>query len=712
MGLDERSGAARAAVCRHMPPMLKAYCQRSFSRGLLVLACLGAVAFVAGCRTPPQQAASTEQDRSLAVLEGREADMADALAYYGAGVLREGLRDSGAVSNYMRAAELAPENTSLAMRVAVQFIRRGENDRAVAIMEEACRRNPRSMEAAFILSQVYQIINRPAAARAAAARAIELDPHNSKGYLQLAAIWIGLKDEKSAVKVLQDGLAKVKDPLPMLRLLGDLHAQHIYEAGHKSENLPEAIKYYEKAAAQPTDDLSPAYLQKLGDLFIISGRTAKALACFQKAAIYDPDDLQLMQKIALCHLGLGEREKTVELLRKISGKDPQNPAINYYLGELYESLGDRQRAVECFDAARAAEPSNPKSYLKMAVIHLRDNPRKAEEVIRDGLKHLPKEKLFLELLSQIYLRNRQFNEALSVFARLRGVLSPGDPLLSEPGFYVNYGLAAQQCRQADLALELYRRALDLDPSLLETRIRLATLLIWKQEREEAFSLMDDVTLAAPDNFFAWYYYAVLSSRAGEYSQSIALFARAAAAALALGARGAQLLDSGFYFYYASAHERNGNITQAEKLFAEAIAADPENSDAFNYLAYMWAEKGVRLDLAADYVSHALEVDPDNPAYLDTLGWIRYRQGMLAEALDLVQDANALMPGDATILDHLGDIFMASGNEAAALDAWKRSFSRDPANRAVGKKLTDRGVDTEKLRREASPPEMPPPSAEE
>ena len=118
----------------------------------------------------------------------------------------------------------------------------------------------------------------------------------------------------------------------------------------------------------------------------------------------------------------------------------------------------------------------------------------------------------------------------------------------------------------------------------------------------------------------------------------------------------------------------------------------------NYLAYMWAVKGINLDKAETSVNKALEQQPRNAAYLDTLGWILFKQNRYDEALSSIMAANADQD-DPTIADHLGDTLNALDRTEEALIHWKRSFALDPDNDSVREKLESRGVNMRKLRKE-------------
>lgn len=216
-----------------------------------VLILVAAAVLFGGCRTLPHSARPSDEQYKGIPLTRQNALMAEALANYGMGVLREGQHDAGAVSNYLRAIELEPSLSSIYLRVAVEHIRRGDKNRAISIMEEACRSNPKSVEAHLLLSQIYQILKQPDDAREAAERAIALGPKNYKCYVQLASLYISNRDEKTAEHVLRQALEKADEKLTILRMLGDLHAQRIHSVNLPSSDLKDAIHFYEKADAFP-----------------------------------------------------------------------------------------------------------------------------------------------------------------------------------------------------------------------------------------------------------------------------------------------------------------------------------------------------------------------------------------------------------------------------------------------------------------------------
>ena len=124
---------------------------------------------------------------------------------------------------------------------------------------------------------------------------------------------------------------------------------------------------------------------------------------------------------------------------------------------------------------------------------------------------------------------------------------------------------------------------------------------------------------------------------------------------------------------------------------------------------MFAEAGIKLDEAAKLVGRALELDPGNGAYLDSLGWVYYRQNRLPEAENMLVQALAKIGKDPTVHDHLGDIYFKQGKTRDAINQWQASMQEyeaglaqdmDPADAAkINKKLEGAKV---RLAKESGP----------
>ena len=117
-----------------------------------------------------------------------------------------------------------------------------------------------------------------------------------------------------------------------------------------------------------------------------------------------------------------------------------------------------------------------------------------------------------------------------------------------------------------------------------------------------------------------------------------------------------------------------------------IQKSPKHANALNLLGYMFSELDRNLDEAEKLLDRALAIEPENAAFLDSIGWIYYRQGRFGEALAKVRHAAAKMPKDAVILEHLGDIYLALHDVEKALLHWRRASEADPENEKLKKKI--------------------------
>ena len=121
------------------------------------------------------------------------------------------------------------------------------------------------------------------------------------------------------------------------------------------------------------------------------------------------------------------------------------------------------------------------------------------------------------------------------------------------------------------------------------------------------------------------------------------------------------------FTRAAALERLDQVEESEALFKQLVDTEPNDANAANYLGYMWADREVRLEEALELITRAVSLDPENSAYLDSLGWVHFRLGDLAEAERWLRRAVDLggSLGDGTIFCHLGEVLLEGGDRTEA-----------------------------------------------
>jgi tetratricopeptide (TPR) repeat protein len=178
-------------------------------------------------------------------------------------------------------------------------------------------------------------------------------------------------------------------------------------------------------------------------------------------------------------------------------------------------------------------------------------------------------------------------------------------------------------------------------------------------------------------------------RETRYEEMIPVLNRALEAA---DAGGGSVEDIDLYFSRGMANERLGRFSDAEAAFRRVLDLDPDDGRTLNYLGYMWAEQGRRLDEALDLIRRAVALEPDNGAYLDSLGWAFYQLERYEEARTHLETAARLQPEDATILEHLGDLYVALEIPDKARELYRRALAKEDENvEGVRRKLAQLGT---------------------
>lgn len=244
------------------------------------------------------------------------------------------------------------------------------------------------------------------------------------------------------------------------------------------------------------------------------------------------------------------------------------------------------------------------------------------------------------------------------------------------------GMSYARLRDYPAAVRELTAAAALDPQDLQAHYFLALIYTSLRDAAKAVGEYEIILkkLAADDprNAELLVYLAQLYQSQGQTEKALAQYEKVVA--LDPTNTGAMAIVASYYL------DRNRR-PEAIDLFKRCIAQDPLDEGCLNSLSYTYAEDGVNLDEAIVLVRRALEIRPDNYAYIDTLGWVYYQKGMYFEALKELSRAIEL-DKDPVIFDHLGDASLKMKNAEAARSYWKQSLELDPDQLTVRAKLHD------------------------
>ena len=419
------------------------------------------------------------------------------------------------------------------------------------------------------------------------------------------------------------------------------------------------------------------------------GDNSGALASLKRAAAADPRSAEIHAEMAGFHLRHNERPEAETAAKAALAIDPDNAGANRALGLINaavvegatgrEAAGQVQTSLR--DAImyleRAVRVSGPTAdvtlYYTLGRLYIRnDEPARAIESLSRVLSQNPDSARGRLAMAQAYAANKDLKSAIATLQEI---------LEYEPSIAAALGQYQEEAGQLADAVESYTVALTVQPRSRELKIRRIATLLDAKEYGRAAAFAGEARKQHPDDPR----FVRLQARAlfdgGDRSGAISMLEQVAKASPK---------DTDTLFTLADVYADAGRGNDAERLLRQIVSAEPMNASALNYLGYLLAVRGEQLDEAIALVQRALKEEPDNGAYLDSLGWAYFRRGNLQEAEKYLVAAVKQMPGNSEIQEHLGDLFARQGRLADAIAAWTLALNgdgQDVDREAIEKKIS-------------------------
>ena len=204
------------------------------------------------------------------------------------------------------------------------------------------------------------------------------------------------------------------------------------------------------------------------------------------------------------------------------------------------------------------------------------------------------------------------------------------------------------------------------------------LLLNHKQPDKAISVLNEARRRFPDQPGFSYYLAVALERAKQHQQALSVFEQTEVEAQS---EKPSMLSGEFYFEFGATAEQAGLYDRAAQLMKKSLVLedDPRKiANTSNYLGYMWVDHNLNVEEGGDLIKRALEVDPDNGAYLDSLGWYYYRTNQFDQATaQLTKAVQKTEPEDPTVYEHLGDAYWKQNDVAKAVGCWQKAIDLDP-----------------------------------
>jgi len=501
--------------------------------------------------------------------------------------------------------------------------------RAVEQFKEVVKLDPADTESALWLARLYRLQNKHDQAERVLRGILRSDPDNEAGVEQLTQLLLDQGKSADAVALLESVTGKTSSPT-LLDLLGDAYTQ--------TKDLAKAETAYRKATEIDPSELS--HQRGLGQTLLSREKYPEALKVYQRLADLMPDDSDVYLRIAQIYRELHQLDKAEETLTKARQFAPGSLDVMYNEAMLYQAQGRNEDAIRV---------------LSEAVTGVKNQ----SEVLPTRRRTLA---VLYQQLGQLYRTTENFQAAVYTYEELGR-------------------LGEDEDRRARLLLmETFRTAKDL-PRALQTgkealakystesaiKSSYALLLGEAGKTDEALALLKPQLKGTDADREVYLNIAQVYERGRRYKEA----EQSARTAEALP--GLPRENEMTWFLLGAIYERQKFYDRAELEFKKVLAVDPQNAAALNYYGYMLGDLGIRLDEAEAMVKKALSDDAYNGAYLDSLGWIYYKQGKYGEAEATLRKAVERERHDPTIHSHLGDVYAKTGRTDLAAAQWEKSL---------------------------------------
>lgn len=636
---------------------------------------------------------------------------------------------SEAASVLQEALKLDPDSVALQRRASRLYFLLGRTEQALESARKVLEADPSDTETLSLLVNYYDRRNDPAPAEALLRKLLD-NPKlvkGSPGYLLIQRdLGLLYADKLNKPQEAADALAIV------VQALDEKAANKLTLADQRRLlGLDEAASY-----------------GHFGEIFLKAGRAEPAATAFRRGLVYDPDHPLLPRYLAQTLLELNRTDEALTILEAYLKRQPQGREPYELLIEVLTKL---QRAAEILPRLEAAAKNDPKNlplqYLLADRYREAGQPQKADALYRELIATQPDAQGFGALASSL-VREKKTDELIELLGKafakpetLEAVKPQIESIVNDTKFAGELLDAALKLQEADppklsresrlvltyiatkaklfdKLIPIQRLALKRDPNAQAYR-EFWLDLYRAGKYTEASETLDEMLERFPDERDPQTLAALAQSHSLAGHNDIAL--KVADEILKLNPNDEEGLrlrgfllgkmgrnDDAIAHYNMMLEKfpendevvklaRSGlsiiyvNLEQFDKGEAELellLERDPDDAGVNNDLGYLYADRGKNLEKAEAMIRKAVAEEPENPAYLDSLGWILYRTGKFEEAVEPLERAAKDSTTDATILDHLGDVYFKLNRPEDARQAWVKAESIAAASTPPDKRLVE------------------------
>ncbi len=580
---------------------------------------------------------------------------------------------SGADAAYEEALEKTGGSNRFLEGVRSVYARNGNDDKAEEITLKLIQNRPNS--ARLWIDHIRFLLRKEKTeeARKAYSEAAAHLGHRADFFVDVGELFEERGDAETAAAVYEEGLKTKRRNLGLLLALAALHekqgetekARQLYEGilrlrpdsteyYWRIAEILEREKLYEKALEtyQKTKEKLPKSKKLRGriiDLLIRMGKLDEAEKEFEELISLYPKETGIQIDYIILLNAVGKYDKAGELASELLEQSP-NPILMLQISTSYVGKKEYDKAAEYFEQAiKSLEEVPAPDYVRLALLYRKaGNDAKAktyfDKVIvlyEDELAEKGDDYKTLYALGAIHETIGEQEKAIEYFEKAADEIKKSmDDNEDNVSLVVQYADLMQKLDRYDEAEKYYLVAIDKDPEQATALYALGAIHERMNEDQEARGYFeraaDEIKKSMDDN-----------------EDDVSLVVQ-----------------------YADLMQKLERYDEAEKYYLVAIDKDPEQATALNNLGYMWIERGEKLSKAIKLIERALEIEPDNSAFIDSLGWGLFKKGKYKDALAKLKEAVEAGANDPVVFDHLGDAYMKNKMYEEAIANWEKAIEME------------------------------------
>lgn len=442
---------------------------------------------------------------------------------------------------------------------------------------------------------------------------------------------------------------------------------------------------------KPTSEL----LAMLVQLYEANGDDPGAIRALNRLQRIEGHSAELSMEKYQIYVRMGDEENAFRAIEELCAAYPFDLRYRVLLGDLYDREGHHERALDVYRDVLAAEPDNSFAQLSLLAYY----------------KKAGADSLYLALLRDVALNPSTHSEARVEALKSYALGNTGNGADTAAVLRLFARVlelpqenrdVAQLCAQYMYAVKLpedslrpvVEKMLEVEPDYRDARLHLLQFALRDKDFARAVVLCRDGEVHAPSDLTFVYYHAVALSQLDRAAEAVEVLRQGAArTADQAGTPGDDPeMRSDLHALLGDLLHEAGQKAEAYESYDHALRHNPTNYLCLNNYAYFLSLDRTRLDEAETMSKRTVDANPDNPTYLDTYAWILYQKRQFTQAriyIDQTLRHATEAPGDASLYDHAGDIYLKLGERAQAARFWRTALklSDDPAlTRVLKKKL--------------------------